>query len=247
MHVSSSSPVIHPLKTGEVHIWRLQPEPAIDLSSYIRILSHDEQERAQRFRLPELTRSFIADHGRMRLILSAYAQLPPQDLAFTQNKFGKPELDIPGSALRFNLSHTKGLSVLALCLDSQIGVDVEAVRLMKDWQEIAQSHFSPRENADLSSTIESDRQNAFFRCWTRKEAFLKANGYGLSKPLDSFSVSIAREEFPALLDCVWAPQEVSGWSLASLSLEPQFVGALAVQHRGWKILSFDWDGMTGKP
>jgi 4'-phosphopantetheinyl transferase len=111
---------------------------------------------------------------------------------------------------------------------------------MDDWQEIARSHFALREIAALHGFDESDRQNAFFRCWTRKEAFLKANGRGLSMPLDSFTVSLAPEEFPALLDCAWAPQEISRWSLVSLDLGPEFAGALAIQCGEWKIRFFDW-------
>ena len=233
------------LEKGEVHIWRLEPEPAVELARYFRLLDRDEQDRAGRFRFQHLTRSFIVDHGRLRLILGAYTQSHPEDLVFSLNKFGKPCLDGPHRGLHFNLSHTEGLTLLALCLDSEVGIDVEAVRPMEDWREVAQSHFSARENKALHSTIESDRQKAFFRCWTRKEAFLKANGCGLSMPLDSFAVSLAPEEFPALLDCAWDPHETSRWSLFSLALGENFIGALALENREWKIRFFDWAALAG--
>jgi 4'-phosphopantetheinyl transferase len=231
------------LAEGEVHIWSLRPEPSIELSPYVKILSSNEQDRARRFRFPHLTRNFIVDHGRLRLLLGAYAQSRPEDLVFTENDFGKPVLTSPGltnHGLHFNLSHTRGLTLLAVCLDSEVGIDVEAVRTMEDWQSIAQSHFSLKENAALHNTVESDRLNGFFRCWTRKEAFLKANGLGLSKPLDSFAVSVATEEFPELLSCEWDARETSRWRLVSLALEPGFMGALAIQRREWKISSFNW-------
>ncbi|HEX3470576.1 MAG TPA: 4'-phosphopantetheinyl transferase superfamily protein [Silvibacterium sp.] len=231
------------LEKGEVHIWRLEPEPAVELSHYFHLLDRGEQDRAGRFRFQHLTRSFIVDHGRLRLILGAYTRSNPEDLVFSLNKFGKPRLEDLDSGLRFNLSHTEGLTLLALCLDAEIGIDVEAVRPMEDWQEVARSHFSIRENDALKSTIRSDRQNAFFRCWTRKEAFLKANGHGLSMPLDSFAVSLAPEEFPALLDCAWDPHETSRWLLFSLELGQKFIGALAIENHEWKIRSFDWTGL----
>ncbi len=231
------------LAQGEVHIWRLRSEPFVELSPYMQILSNKEQDRARSFRFPDLTRNFIVDHARLRLLLGAYTQCRPKDLVFTENDFGKPVLTNPGLAnrnLHFNLSHTRGLSLLAVCLDSEVGIDVEAVRTMDDWQGIAQSHFSQKENAALRNTTESDRQNAFYRCWTRKEAFLKANGLGLSKPLDSFAVSLDPDEFPELLSCEWDSREILRWRLVSLALGLGFIGALAIQRREWKISSFNW-------
>jgi 4'-phosphopantetheinyl transferase len=233
------------LAEGHVHIWRLEPEPEVELSRYFRLLDSDEQDRARRFRFPNLTRNFIVDHGRLRLLLGAYTQSRPEDLVFARNEFGKPKLANPALTnhrLHFNLSHTKGLTLLAVCLGSEVGIDVEAVRPMDDWQGIALSHFSPRENAALQSTIESDRQNGFFRCWTRKEAFLKANGLGLSKPLDLFAVSLAADEFPELLSCEWDSQATSRWSLVSLALGPEFAAALAIQRREWTLRFFNWAG-----
>ena len=237
--VADQSPACHP-GANEVHIWRLEPEPLVDLSGYSDLLSGDEQQRAARFRFPHLTRNFIVDHGRMRLILGAYAGVAPRDLIFTFNEFGKPELADVSASLRFNLSHTNGLSLLALCLDSPVGIDVEAVRPMNDWSDIAQSHFSQSEIAALQETAEADRQNAFFRCWTRKEAFLKAHGRGLSIPLDSFAVSLDREETPSLLECKWDPEETRRWSFVSLDLGAQFAGALAVRGKDWSVRHFDW-------
>ena len=237
--VGDQNPACRP-GDNEVHIWRLEPEPLVDLSPYSDLLSSDEQQRAARFRFPHLTRNFIVDHGRMRLILGAYIGVAPRNLVFTYNEFGKPELANDSASIRFNLSHTNGLSLLALCLDSPVGIDVEAVRPMDDWSGIAQSHFSESEITALQQTAEPDRQNAFFRCWTRKEAFLKAHGRGLSIPLDSFAVSLDREATPALLECKWDPEETKRWSFVSLDLGAQFAGALAVRGKDWSVRHFDW-------
>ena len=234
------------LAKDEIHVWNLKPEPEADLAEYSRLLGPDERERAGRFRLPHLTHDYTVDHGRMRLILSGYAGLAPEDIVFSMNKFGKPGLANPEAAdqagrLRFNLSHTEGHTLLAICLDATIGVDVERVRAMNDWPAIAQSHFSPLEIAALYDTIDSDRQDAFYRCWTRKEAFLKAHGLGLSIPLDSFAVSLTPEEFPALLSCAWDHEEIGRWSFFALNPGPDFVGALAIQKGDWQLCSFSWE------
>jgi len=214
--------------------------PAADPARYSRLLSCQEQDRAARFHSPHLRRNYIVDHARLRLILNAYTQSTPADLIFAINKFGKPEIAAPASPLRFNLSHTEGISLLAVCRHSPVGIDVEAVRPINDWREVAEYHFAPPEITALLDTPEADRQNAFFRCWTRKEALLKANGRGFSIALDSFVVSLAREEFPRLLECAWDHEEIERWSLYSLDLGPQFIGALAISPGKWKIRSFDW-------
>jgi 4'-phosphopantetheinyl transferase len=228
------------LRSHEIHVWKLGPEPDANRTRYFSLLSREEQDKAQRFRFEHLTHSYVLDHGRLRQILAAYTHVAAEDLVFAASEYGKPRLATPADGLRFNLAHTNGLALIALCLDSEIGVDVEAVRPMEDWRDIAQSHFSPREHDALLRTPESDQQNAFFRCWTRKEAFLKANGFGLSKPLDAFSVSIAEEDFPVLLDCAWDAGEPGRWSLMSLPLEVPFAGALAVERGDWTISGFEW-------
>jgi 4'-phosphopantetheinyl transferase len=235
------------LERGEVHVWKLgHEETATDLDCYICLLSSDEKGRASRFHFQHLAENFITDHGRLRLILGAYTQSCPETLVFAVNQFGKPQLAFPDCSLRFNLSHTTGLTLLAVCLDAELGIDVEAVRPIDDWREIARSHFSAQENDALHATTESDQQNAFFRCWTRKEALIKACGQGLSLPLDTFTVSLSPEQFPPLLWCAWDQQEVSRWALVSLGLGSEFVGALAIPNREWKIRQFDYSiGLIG--
>jgi 4'-phosphopantetheinyl transferase len=235
------------LAAGEVHLWKLEPLTGLQPSSWLSLLDAEEQARASRFRFPHLTHSFVADHARQRLLLGHYTQTAPAAIRYQQNNYGKPSFASPETnvvtPVHFNLSHTEGMTLLAVCLDHELGVDVEALRPMDDWEEIAATHFSAAENAELRSFDAADRSHAFFRCWTRKEAFLKASGEGLSKPLDAFSISIARTSDPSFLACEWNPEETKRWILKSLSLGEGFTGALALQHRNgaepWKIVVFD--------
>ncbi len=249
--LGSQLAAISRLEPGEVHLWMLHPEPNVDLAPWLRLLSPAEQQRAARFHFPHLTRNFIADHARLRLILGAYTQTAAGDLTFSENAYGKPRLQNPASPVHFNLSHTAGLTLLALCLNSELGLDVEAIRPMDDWRDVARSHFSASENDALHRTAEADRQHAFFRCWTRKEAFLKASGEGLSRPLEAFSVSLDREAFPAFLSCAWDESETTRWSLVSLDPGPGFAGALALRSREpqnpWVIRTFNGAALSPNP
>ncbi len=231
------------LAAGKVHIWKLEPVTGFQPAGWFGLLDEEEQARASRFRFPHLTQSFVADHARLRMLLGYYTQTAPQAIRFAKNFYGKPSFAFPETRLHFNLSHTEGLTLLSVCLDHELGVDIEAVRPMDDWQEIAATHFSAVENAELRSFAPSDRNHAFFRCWTRKEAFLKASGEGLSKPLDAFSVSIQRTDDPQFLTCDWDPEETKRWTLKSLSFGESFIGALALQHRNgadaWQLVVLD--------
>lgn len=231
------------LGAGEVHLWKLEPVTVQQPEHWLGLLDAEEQARAARFRFAHLTQNFIADHARLRILLGHYLATAPKKLRFTKNAYGKPALAHPETRLRFNLSHTAGFTLLAISLDHELGVDVEAVRPMEDWQEIAASHFSAAENAELRSFDASDRNDAFFRCWTRKEAFLKASGEGLSKPLDAFSVSIANTTYPRFLSCEWNPEETQRWMLVSLDLGAGFAGALALHPRNgeelWQVVLLD--------
>lgn len=231
------------LAAGEVHLWKLEPVTSLQPEHWRSLLDEEEQARAARFRFAHLTQSFIADHARLRILLGHYLAASPKALRFTKNAYGKPALVHPETNLRFNLSHTAGLSLLAVCLDHELGVDVEAIRPMEDWEAIAASHFSAAENAEMRSFAASESNDAFFRCWTRKEAFLKASGEGLSKPLGGFSISVARTTYPRLLSCDWNPAEAARWTLVSLDLGTAFAGALALHHRNgeapWKLVVLD--------
>jgi len=191
-------------------------------------------------RFPHLFDRFVADHGALRLLLSAYLETDPRSLQLVANMYGKPSLLLPNCRLRFNMSHSGGITVIAVCLGADLGVDVEAIRPLLEWEEIAASHFSPDERESIQNEQPDTQLDAFFRCWTRKEALIKAIGMGLSIPLDSFSVTTSLEEPPRLLRCTWNSEEASRWTLLHLGPAQGYVGALAVERRDWLTSYFEW-------
>lgn len=231
------------LKPGVVHVWTLLPELEGG-TEWSQLLSAAERDKAQRFRFPEHSARYVADHARMRLLLAAYLDSDPQRLPFIENRQGKPRMDWPDCRLRFNLSHTHGMTLLAVCLDAELGVDIERLRAIEDRQEIAAFHFSPREVAALEQEPEARRDLAFLRCWTRKEAYVKARGEGLSLPLDQFTVSL--DERAALLDCQWDPQETSRWQMENVHPGAAHVAALVIEQGTWSLEHFHWP-VSGSP
>jgi 4'-phosphopantetheinyl transferase len=227
------------LVANEVHVWALTGEPE-EVAECASLLSPAEMERARRFRFPALFERFVADHARLRLLLATYLEFEPQSLEFVENAQGKPRLDLPDCRLRFNMSHTRGLTVIAVCLDAEIGIDVEALRSVEDRDDIASLHFSPLESEALRAQPAEERDAAFLRCWTRKEAYIKARGQGLSLPLDKFAVNLDGKNRAALVQCDWDNQEPSRWMLEHLQPAPGFIGALAIEQGTWSVLHFAW-------
>ena len=231
--------VVPRLRANEVHLWALIPD-AESTAEYTSLLSPTEVERARRFRFPALFERFVSDHGRLRLLLAAYLQADPQSLQFEQNVQGKPRLSGPDCRLRFNMSHTRGLTMIALCLDAELGIDVEAIRAVEDRDEIASVHFSPIESRALLSQPVQERDTAFLRCWTRKEAYIKAHGEGLSLPLDRFAVTLADQDRAALVHCDWDENEPDHWMLHHLQPMAGYIGALAIEQGAWSLCPFTW-------
>jgi 4'-phosphopantetheinyl transferase len=229
------------LTDGQIHIWTISKRP-LTSSDYIAFLSKEEFTRASGMRSPQLFDRFVADHGALRLLLSAYLDMDPRKLPIAANSYGKPALNLPLCRLSFNMSHSGELTLIALCLDSAIGVDVEIIRPIAEWEEIASSHFSQHERESLQAEEPAERLNAFFRCWTRKEALIKAIGMGLSIPLDSFTVNTSLKEPPALLHCAWAPEAeaIQRWTLIHLEPAAGHVGALAIEDADWSVQQFQW-------
>lgn len=222
------------LAAGQVHVWKIWQRPA-RFADFTSLLSIDEMERASRLRTTVLFHRFAANHGMLRLLLGGYLGMDPRRLQFAANPYGKPSLKDTGLHLRFNMSHSEDLMLLAVCLHTEIGIDVEAVRPVPEWQDIAKSHFSDDEYRSVMA--ESHHLDAFFRCWTRKEAVIKAMGMGLSMPLNSFTVSAAEQA--ALLHCAWDGTAASRWTLAHLEPAAGFLGALAIEGAEWSIQQFD--------
>lgn len=230
------------LEAGDIHVWRAQLDlGAARLQGLFRSLSADERSRAERFRAPRDRDRYIAGRGLLRAVLARYLWAHPAELHFRYGLHGKPALarEAGRSALRFNVSHSEGLALLAVTRGREVGVDVE--RLRPDIEDgIARRFFSPGEVARLGALPAGQRQAAFFACWTRKEAFVKARGEGLGLGLDTFDVTLAPEEPAALLRLDGDAGAPGRWSLQHLDPGPGYVGALAVEGRGLRASCWQW-------
>jgi 4'-phosphopantetheinyl transferase len=230
---------------NEVHVWKIYLK-APGLSENRAILSSDERVRASRFRFHTDSDRFIAARSSLRTILARYLWIRPADLKFGVNPFGKPHL-IGGQdklGLRFNLSHSHDMALLAVARNRDVGVDIEWMRRDFATDEVAQRFFSRSEVNQLESIAPELKTEAFFNCWTRKEAYIKARGEGLSFPLDQFDVSFAPEARPALLDNRRDPEEVWRWSFEELSPATGYAAALAVEGNLSRLLLWDFQNIV---
>jgi len=242
--ISSWYPPAKPLKLGsdEVHVWRASLDvTALQVQSLQQSLTGDEQKRAMRFYFRKDREHFIVARGLLRLILGRYLDIEPAQLRFWYSPYGKPALasEIGRNRLRFNVSHSHGLALYAITCGRELGVDVEFNRTDLAEEQIAERFFSPREVAALRALPANMQQKAFFRCWTRKEAYIKARGEGLTLPLDQFEVSLEPGKPAAMITNV-DPQEVARWSIQELTPGPGYVAALAVEGHDWRLKCWQW-------
>ena len=243
-HLWSPAPKDLILADNEVHVWRAQLELSLSQVQELRgILTDDELDRANRFSFEIDRQRFIAARGTLRSILSRYITMHPSHLRFHYNQYGKPFLAPEFSAylFNFNLSHSGSMALYAITWNMEIGVDVERVRSDFEYEAIAERFFSANEVAILRTIPTEKKLEAFYNCWTRKEAYIKAHGKGLSLPLDSFDVSFAPWQPPMLLITKDEPQERSLWTILDLKLRLGYVGALAVKGTGCKFGYWEWN------
>jgi len=227
---------------NEVHLWcACLDAPARVADDFRRLLSVEELDRAARFRFDRDRERFVAARGFLRVILGRYLRVEPGRLRFCYGAFGKPGLtaEFSGTGLRFNLSHSRNLALYAVARELEVGVDVEQMRAEFAEERIARTFFSPREVAALQALPRNVWLESFFNCWTRKEAYVKARGEGLSARLDQFDVSVAPGEPARLLRVFPDRQETRRWTLQSFRPQPGFVAALAVETRN-RIACRQW-------
>jgi len=196
-------------------------------------LSDDETARAARFVFERDRERFVVGRGRLREILARKVSRAPAELRFSYSENGKPALQGFGDA-QFNLSHSEGVAVLALSQAFELGVDVEFVRPLKE--DVAERFFSRREIDQLASLPADDQLAGFYRCWTRKEAIVKAIGDGLSRPLDSFDVSVGAD-VPAVVERLEGEADAPrAWRLAHFVPAAGYIGAVACRTGGAPIV-----------
>jgi len=220
-------PVPPDLGPSVAHVWTLRLESLDGLQASKESLAADERERAARFRADEARNDFILTRAALRSLGGGYLGVTPQALQFLVSEYGKPAI-AGDSNLRFNVSHTHGLAVLAFIREREIGVDIEKITPTPDARKLAERFFSQVERAALEPLSGNELQAAFFRCWTRKEAYIKARGVGLSLPLDQFDVSLAADATDALLATRPDPLDVQRWSVRNLSIQAGYAAALAL-------------------
>ena len=235
------------LTEQEVHVWKAWLDvPITAIPQYQAMLSTEEQTKAQRFRFDRDRHRWIVAHAALRILLSKYLRTDPLHIHFRVNAYGKPAL-APLSqdrSLQFNLSHSANLALFAFSPQRHLGVDVEYMRTDIPHDQLAHYSFSAYEQAVLRQFSGEQKHQAFYNCWTRKEAYIKARGMGLSLPLDLFDVSLSPGEPAALLHSRESSQEVRRWSMQALLLEPDYAGALAVEGRGWHLHCWHWLGLS---
>ena len=220
------------LEANAVHVWRATLDAGETYALSAReMLSRDERARADRFLRPEHGRRFTLGRAVLRALIARYVDTTPGSLVFTYNEQKKPSLkdDFAKEKLQFNVSNSGGIGLFAFTRNRAIGVDVEAIEEGLELEKIARRYFSPFEVEQLFGLPENKRVNAFYQCWTRKEAYIKARGGGLAIPLNSFDVSLVPGQTPRLLRSDDLAVPLGIWNLRELKPAEHFAGALAVE------------------
>ena len=206
------------VNAGEVHLWKANLDTPAMVEQCRAVLSPDELVRAARFHFKEDAEQFIAARGAVRMILARYLCEDPENLVFRVGNHGKPFVFHPFMDIRFNVSHSRDLAIIAVSRGREVGVDVEWIQHDMTFEPIAEHYFEPHENWDLRTAPKSERVSRFFDLWTQKEARLKAEGVGL----------------------VASPARESSWSVRRLSPAAGYAGAIACEGEDWDLAYWEW-------
>lgn len=231
-------------RSHNLHLWSASLNVADQIYEELeQYLSPDERRRADQFVFSQDHRNFVAARGILRSILARYLNCQPGNIFFNYSTDGKPALGSPELAkrLEFNLSHSSGFLVVAVTQGLKVGVDIELLRQMPDMNLIASHSFSECEQKAFSRLPVEETLPGFFGCWTRKEAYLKAIGDGLSIPLDSFDVSLSPENPISMLSNRINPDAVSGWSFFTFVPSQGFIGAVVIEGQTVTPYFMQWE------
>jgi 4'-phosphopantetheinyl transferase len=226
-----------------VHVWRISLDRSHHaLGELEALLSPGERRRARRFRFQIHRERFVVRRGALRCILGRYLGVAPADVALVEKDLEKPFVADAQRAgdVRFNLSHSGELALVAVARGREVGVDIEQARPEVAKERIPEQFFSRREVEVLRGLPQEHQVQGFFNCWTRKEAYVKAVGEGLSLPLDSFEVSLAPDEPAALLRTRPDPREAERWAMSALLTGPDYAAALVVEGQPTGLRCWDW-------
>jgi 4'-phosphopantetheinyl transferase len=234
-----SSPPDQPfLQNQAIHVWLVQLDSLrLDIAACEELLSVLEKKQASSFKFDRDHRRYVIAHAALRSILAAYLLVPPRALEFISGPRGKPKLaPVPGKdSVAFNLSHSHEVAMIAVTRRSEIGVDVEYVKDDFPFEEVARRFFSPAEVATLTRLPSELQRVAFFKCWTSKEAYLKAKGTGLYGKLDEVELLLTQEH------AVRVNGAVAGWSLGEITISRSYVAAFVLQGSDYELSCYHWD------
>jgi 4'-phosphopantetheinyl transferase len=230
------------LPWGEIHVWTLNlNQPSASEENYTSSLSTGELTRAGAFHSINLRMRYILAHFGLRFILGLYLNREPHEIIYGYEPHGKPYIVVPDAdGLFFNLTYSHDLALIALNRGKPIGIDLEYCKFIPDADQIIAQYSSPEECSQYLQLKPEDRISAFYRCWTRKEAFVKALGSGLSYPLDWFCVSILPEEPARLIRLRGDSTAPNRWQIRELSSGKGYEAALAVEGDVTRIVSRQW-------
>ena len=231
------------LATNVVHVWYVPlNQPMTAIQQFAHLLAPTERQRAERFHFARDRCHYIVGRGVLRTLVGMYLRCAPEELQFQYGDRGKPAVAPTQSHqhLCFNLSHSHERAVYAFAWNRELGIDIEYMRPLDDAESIAEHFFSKREYQQLCAVPHADRQRAFFTCWTRKEAYIKAGGDGLAYPLDQFAVSFVPEDTAPPLEVYNDPQETARWSVCALQTEADYVAAIIAEGHEWQLMCWCW-------
>jgi 4'-phosphopantetheinyl transferase len=227
-----------PLAENVVHLWQVRFDGDEERERRCAsTLVPEELARAERFHFRIDRQRWVVGRGMVRRVLADYVGVRPADVRLCYNSHGKPALtgESDRGGVKFNVSHSGELLFLAIARDREVGVDVEQVRPLPDWRELAGRFFAPAEIATLDRVPAAVRERAFFQCWTRKEAYIKAHGLGMTLPLDRFAVSLGPGEAARLVNADHDPAQLRRWTLRDVSPAGDYAAALAVEGSDWDL------------
>lgn len=236
-------PTIPPLHPEELHVWvAAQERPQAQLNQFWFFLSAEERARVGRFYFDHDREHYIVARGLLRQLLGHYLQLPATQVEFVYGDHGKPDLAPAqaASGVRFNISHSYGVALLAFALNRAVGVDIEKIKPLDDGERIAERFFSKNEVAVFTAVPAAQKPQAFFNCWTRKEAFIKVIGEGLSCPLDSFDVTLKPGDPAELLQVKGSRETAARWRLENLNPATGYAGAVIAEGQEWQLRTWQW-------
>lgn len=226
------------LSAREVHVWTVCTEASDAITdNFESVLSVDERTRAARLRFDDLRRSFIIKRGVLRHLLARYLGVTPESIRFSYGSSGKPSIAL-GSNIEFNTTHSGNMAAFAITVGCQVGIDIAQIRPLPEMQAIIDRFFCEEEAAELMSLSPSEREQAFFCCWTRKEAYLKTTGDGLSTQLDEFCVTLRPGETARLVHIARDTSAADAWTLHDLPLMAGYAAALAYRDRPRSLAVF---------